>query len=267
MNKRFVLFLLLVEIVNSSLAYADTIRLKNGQTAEGIIEQENNDSLDLNLGYGTVTFKRSEIANIQKSNSLEAQTIWNQWIERKNEEAKRRPEEETRRKLRELEADKERQRLARGPKEIHVTANNQEVLVDVLLNGKIPVTLILDSGASFVVLSENIAERLGIDTNKLKKASSTVADGRAVEVTLDTLDSIKVLDNQDTNESPEKRWGVELKNVQVCFMKENVETATGHVAGGKTKDGLLGMSFLQNFKFQIDYQNNTMSLEKIEPQS
>ena len=51
----------------ASLAHADTVNLKNGGSVSGIIEKEDDKSVEVNTGFGTVTFKRREIKNIERS--------------------------------------------------------------------------------------------------------------------------------------------------------------------------------------------------------
>jgi clan AA aspartic protease (TIGR02281 family) len=116
------------------------------------------------------------------------------------------------------------------------------IVVEVLLNGIVKTNLMVDTGASIVVISKDIAEKLGIDTER-KTASIllTLADGRKVPANPIILNSIKVGE-------------VEVKNVEAAVLKETQE-----------EQGLLGMSFLDNFIVKIDAKNNRLVFEEFAP--
>lgn len=102
--------------------------------------------------------------------------------------------------------------------------------VDVTLNGKITRSMVLDSGASFVALTSDLAKSLGLvpGPNDVK-IKLTLADGKVVEA-----------------------HQMMLKNVRVgSFVVDNVECAVlpeSLVAA----DNLLGGSFLRNFVYKLD---------------
>jgi predicted aspartyl protease len=68
-----------------------------------------------------------------------------------------------------------------------------------------------------------------------------VADGRKIHARYVVLDSVSV-------------QGVEARKVEAAVLSEDRDP--------NMKDGLLGMSFLKRFKFNIDLQNTKLSLEK-----
>ena len=117
------------------------------------------------------------------------------------------------------------------------------IIVEALLNDLVKANLILDTGASLVVISPEIMDKLGLDIKKGVPILTTLADGRKVKAKLVILESIKVK-------------GVEVKNVQAAVL-ENQETTT--------EDGLLGMSFLENFMLKIDAKDNKLILEEFNP--
>ncbi|GEM_PF-398190 len=252
----------------SNALFADTIYLKNGSHTEGIIEREDKDGIELNLGFGTTTFYRSEIDHIVRSDAKEKQAIWQEWGERQKDIEKQKPEEE--RKWRERQTELERIRLEQvqakkekdeyGPKDIQVTAKNGSILVNVLLNEKIRATLVLDSGAASVMLSRKLAEQLDVDMEKLKKINTQVADGRTVQAGQTILESVKVQNVGLTDVESDKKPGVEVKNVEACVIFDSVEN-------GKMEDGLLGMSFLKNFKFNADYKNSKVTFERLKDET
>ena len=74
--------------------FADTIFLKNKSRVDGMIESENNETVEIHLGYGTTTFYRSEIDHIVRSDAKEAERIWQGWGEEQKAIERRKPEEE-----------------------------------------------------------------------------------------------------------------------------------------------------------------------------
>ncbi len=59
--------------------YADTLHLTNGRTMEGIIEQETDQKIVLNVGFGTVTLKKYEIARIERDSQKEKSRRKEEW--------------------------------------------------------------------------------------------------------------------------------------------------------------------------------------------
>ena len=118
------------------------------------------------------------------------------------------------------------------------------ISVNVLLNDIVEANLIVDTGASFVVISEETADRLGANIEEKDISLSVIlADGSKVKATPIILQSIKVED-------------IEVKNVKAAVLK-NQEPGI--------KDGLLGMSFLENFMVSIDTKNKRLILEEFNP--
>lgn len=115
------------------------------------------------------------------------------------------------------------------------------ILVDCLLNGTVKARLMVDTGASLVVISKHIAQRLGLDTNK-GQLQLILADGRKVEANPVILESIKVGD-------------IELKNVSAAVLERE----------SPQEDGLLGLSFLENFLVSLDVKKNRLILEEFNP--
>ncbi len=250
---------------------ADSVHLKNKQTLEGIVEKEDANRVDVDLGYGTMTFQRSEIERIERSNAAQTQIIWHRWGEEKKERRKRGPEEDRQRKEREKEQrrlfeEEMARRKAKDestPRSIGVIATSGQIVVNTVLNGKVRVNLILDSGAGVVVLSKRAAEKLEIDISKLKKGMTQVADGRKVETAFVTLSSIKVQDKTLQDEKSLDEPGVEIKNVEACILTGDAAELKEGPDKTVLPDGLLGMSFLKNFKLIADYENHKISFERL----
>lgn len=230
-----------------------------------MIESENQDAVEINLGYGTTTFHRSEIDRIVRSDPKAVEAIWQRWGEDQKVIEKRKPEEDQKWRNRQSELDRLRREADQlkkdqdetAPKTIHSVAKNGQMLMNVLLNGKVRVKLVLDSGAGIVVLTRRVADKLELDVEKLKKSKIQVADGRYAETGLITLESFKVENAEPADADKAKKPGVEIKNVESCVLLEELPDQN------KAVDGLLGMSFLRNFKFNADYNNGTVIFEKI----
>ncbi len=114
-------------------------------------------------------------------------------------------------------------------------------LVEVLINRRIKAKLMVDTGASLVVLSDRLGKLLKVSGNKKLPTMEASTAGGKVESPLFFLNSIKV--------GHAREFGVEaITNPH--FKSEEV-------------DGLLGMSFLGEFKLEMDRANLKMFLKPI----
>lgn len=113
----------------------------------------------------------------------------------------------------------------------------------VVINGKHTQEMVVDSGASLTCLPLQLAAACGIETSSSSpELVLELADGRKIPGKLVTVNSIRV----------------------GRFSVENVECAVlGAEAAGAAP--LLGMSFLENFKFQIDAQSGAMTMVEVAP--
>ncbi len=254
-----------------SPAHADTLHLKNGNKLEGFVENETADALEVNVGFGTVTLLKSEVADIVRSDAAGSQRLWDEWHSRKKEEELRRPEDlkkiaerelaETRLRL---EAERAKNRADEyGVKEVFAETQNGHFYVNVLLNGRVRAKLILDSGASCVALPKRIADDLEIDAAGLKKDRAKMADGRVEEIALAKLESLEVLSADPGNPAELERTGIAAQGVDIFILTRAndviIETADRVY---KPDDGLLGMSFLKYFQIKLDYEGRKIYFEK-----
>ena len=118
------------------------------------------------------------------------------------------------------------------------------IIVEALLNEITKVNFILDTGASIVVISRRIANKLGLNIDdKNLSTFVTLADGRKVRANAVLLDSISI-------------GNLKAKNIQAAVLEKEEAIS---------EDGLLGMSFLKNFTIKIDPKNGKLVLEEFKP--
>jgi len=221
-------------ISSASQGYADIIYLKNGRKVEGILKRENDENVELNIGFGIVGFNKKEIERIEKSSSQEQGIIREKWVQQRIESARKWEEQKT---LAEAE-----------PKKVEIFEENGQLAVETLLNRKVTATLIFDTGASTVMLLPSVAKKLGLDTlvdpnDKTGLLQCTLADGRKAQAKRVILETMSVK-------------GMEVENVEAAVLLNDVDEP-------QLKDGLLGMSFLKQFIFKIYSKNKKLILERV----
>ncbi len=237
-------------------SHGDTVYLKNGGSVEGIIEKEDEKSIEINMGFGTVTFSRAQIKKIEKSSPEDSYKMSAGWEAKRKELAEKEKEfAETRDKRFKdayenwMEDESRKKEIEEGAaKNIQITKDprSKSLMVEALLNEKVKAVLILDTGASLVVISRRIGEELGVDLSDTKTnvMEMHLADGKRTPGKVVVLDSVRIQD-------------VEVRQVKAVVMLEEV-------AHPGARDGLLGMSFLSRFNLKTDLKNMKMTLEKIE---
>lgn len=210
-------------------AYADTIYLKNGRSISGIIKRDDGETVELEVDAGSVKFLKSEIKSIAQSPKQDAQALRQQW-EISNQDL------EERIVVQKLEEE-------RKPRVADFSRGAQGITLDVLLNDKVKARMILDTGASAMVITRDIAQQLRINLVNIKPdIKAQVADGRQIDAKRVIIDKVEV-------------QGVEASNVEaVVLLNETNDLGFG--------DGLLGMSFLKKFNFKVDQKGKKLILEK-----
>jgi clan AA aspartic protease (TIGR02281 family) len=114
-------------------------------------------------------------------------------------------------------------------------------MVSTVINGKHTQEMVLDSGASMISLPAAMATKFGLEPgSKDPKILLTLADGRVIEGYKMTLKSVRV----------------------GKFIVENVDCA---VLGADAirAEPLLGMSFLGQFKFEVDAAASSLTMVKV----
>jgi clan AA aspartic protease (TIGR02281 family) len=116
----------------------------------------------------------------------------------------------------------------------------QVVVVEVMLNKTVPVKLVVDTGATFTMISAATAKELSIDPQQAPRTMPFQTANGVIQAPLANLESVTV-------------GGMEIKNL----------TAAIHDAVPSTQvAGLLGLNFLSNFRLDIDTDKGILHLEK-----
>ena len=125
---------------------------------------------------------------------------------------------------------------------VAVSKGDHGMTVKAVLNGEVTCLLAVDTGAAVVVITKSIADRLEINPNDSQEdVQFTLADGSIIKSKVVKIKSIRV------------------GNSTV----HNVAAAVTDKPPGSGMDGLLGMSFLNNFNIKMDVANGKLILETI----
>jgi aspartyl protease family protein len=252
------LLILILVFLSSSLtdSRADTLYLKNGSSLKGFIKKENQNSVEWDVGCGTVTFGRNEIARIYKSSPEESakiqqkwekEKIQSQWLDSQSGQVRDRLRAELERVSAEISQQQELRKQAEPKKEeeVGVTKEKGQIVVDALLNNKSHASLVLDTGASVVLLTKEAALKAGMGVGYDKWATFIdlqLADSRKIRARRAFLQSVKI-------------ENVVAEDVEAAVLLDDTQ-----VAG--LKDGLLGMSFLSRFNFTVDQDKEKLILKE-----
>jgi aspartyl protease family protein len=143
-------------------------------------------------------------------------------------------------------AAKEIARMSADFEEEIVAARSKDerhLSVSVLFNGKVRAPMIVDTGAVETIISPELAERLGMHPSPDDAlVTISVADGRTTQARAKKLDSIAV-------------GKARVDGARVLILN----------APAPGIEGLLGMSFLNHFLFQMDMTHNRLILHRLAP--
>lgn len=114
----------------------------------------------------------------------------------------------------------------------------EATLVNAKTGKRVQGTFILDTGATYTSISEEMAQNLGLDTSGSEKVRITTANGR-IDVSKVVIDKIQM-------------EGVEAQQVPATII---------HVRPDSSFSGLLGLSFIRQFKMTIDPVANQLVFE------
>lgn len=113
--------------------------------------------------------------------------------------------------------------------------------VNVVVNGKNQQEMVLDSGASLISLPPGVAAKFGLKpSDKDPKIVLQLADGREIDGRLMKLATVRI-------------GRFQVDNVECAVLGEEAVAA----------EPLLGMSFLEHFKFEIDSAAKKLTMVKV----
>jgi len=124
----------------------------------------------------------------------------------------------------------------------HESANGHMIL-NVRINDRVEGRFLLDTGASYVTLSQKMAKRLDLNLSTSIKIPLTMADGSMIDGRPVILNSMRVGD-------------VQANRVTAIILPS---------PPSKGIDGLLGMSFLREFVINFDPANKKLVFKRFEP--
>ena len=113
-------------------------------------------------------------------------------------------------------------------------------VVEALINSTTKANFILDTGASYTVISKTIAKKLRIDLKKNHPKIRLQTANGVIEVPLVTLDSI------------------EVSGMRV----DDLAAAVHDFSNDSSISGLLGLNYLSKFRMDLDTENGVLVLEK-----
>ena len=114
------------------------------------------------------------------------------------------------------------------------------VVVEALLNKKTAAKLVVDTGATFTMISAATARELNLDYSQAPRTMPFQTANGIIQAPLTDLESITV-------------GGIEIKNLT---------TAIHDAVPSANVAGLLGLNFLSNFRMDIDTTKGLLHLEK-----
>src|SRR5689334_1430377 len=112
------------------------------------------------------------------------------------------------------------------------------IVVKATLNGKLPVSFVLDTGASYTTISQAAASAAGIQLPENPTVLSFHTANGVIQAPLGTLRSMDI-------------GGLELKDVTVAIHDVFPDAAIA---------GLVGQNFLSQFRLEIDGQGGLLNL-------
>ena len=123
---------------------------------------------------------------------------------------------------------------------VPIEKHGQVVVVEARLNNKTSAKFVVDTGASYTMISAATAKELAIDVSQSQRTMPFQTANGVIQAPLTSLESVTV-------------GGMEIKNI----------TAAVHDAiPDASVAGLLGLNFLSKFRMDIDTQNGLLHLEK-----
>jgi clan AA aspartic protease (TIGR02281 family) len=118
-------------------------------------------------------------------------------------------------------------------------AHDKHLIVDGILNGRVAGPLLIDTGASYCVVTRTTARKLGLRDGAATRSIPVATANGNVDADLVTIDSLQL-------------HGAQLAGVDAVVM-DAVEPPL---------IGIIGLSFLRQFRFSVDPAAGTLRLER-----
>jgi clan AA aspartic protease (TIGR02281 family) len=226
--------------------FADMVYLANGRQMECMIKTQSKDFVEIEVEVGTIRLRMSEVSRIEQFTAAENENMFRRWQARKvKADIARKAWQEAEN----VRQEQERQRQAAAPNEVDMNYENGHMIASTILNKTVKVKLLVDTGASLIVLPRAVGEKLGLVTGsdsaenkKMDLVQLTVADGRKVDAKYVLLDNVTV-------------QGAEASQVEAAIILDG--------NAGILYDGVLGMSYLKRFNVGFNNKENKLILEKL----
>jgi tetratricopeptide (TPR) repeat protein len=129
------------------------------------------------------------------------------------------------------------------------TLVNHRPFVKVMINGKGPLQFVIDTGASLSVISDKVAESLGIKPVARGGNARAIGGSGTFPIVYGLLESITI------GEAKIERVPVYIRTVHTVQDTPDEERA----------DGYIGLSMLSNYVVSLDYQGRQMTLDRTPP--
>ena len=246
--KIFTGILLFLACLMTGIAKADILYFTNGKKMEGLIQEETEQYVKIELGFGSVKISKSKIEKIMRGEEAEIDLLKQQWEidkqERKKAQQQRKEIEKAQEQLEDnLQVKREIKKTVEKVLQKDIVKYIQRgngIGVEALLNNKVKVTLLFDTGATDVFLRPHVKKALGLGLIS-RQVSIILGDGSKTSGQEIVLKSVRV-------------GNLNVKNIKAIILSD--------VEGRSTWDGALGMSFLENFEVKIDAKNKKLILEE-----
>jgi clan AA aspartic protease (TIGR02281 family) len=118
------------------------------------------------------------------------------------------------------------------------------IIVKVKVNGKGPFDFAVDTGASVTALSKELAEDLGVSENAGAQKKGHCCSGE-LDMAMADVKSVEIGDT-------------EVRDIQVAIM----DLSSISEALKKNLAGIIGYSFMKDYKVTIDYPNTKIFFQK-----
>lgn len=118
--------------------------------------------------------------------------------------------------------------------------HGQVVVIEAKLNNKAAAKFVVDTGASYTMISSAIAKELNIDSNPGQRAVPFQTANGVIQAPMANLESVTV-------------GGMEVKNLTAAIHDAVPDSPVA---------GLLGLNFLSHFRIDIDTQKGVLHLER-----